>query len=317
MRDWHDVFDEETYLDLNPDVRSAVEAGQFISAMEHYELCGRFENRTGIPPLNFDEAYYLENNLDVKAQVSANIIPSGAHHYITMGQAQRKRIRKACSSRQHLLDKVCYGVDPFEGFPSNVYTVDTQGWNSDHPFLTDCIKLVKPRLIVEVGVWKGASVITMANYLSEQSMDCAILAVDTWLGSSEHWLKPSLFTELGVVHGYPKLYYKFMSNMVAAYVSDYVVPLPLDSMNARVLCANAKLQADIVHIDAGHDYDSVRNDLEGWWERLGPGGALIADDYYPGESWPGVERAVDEFALKHTESEFLASAGKAMLRKLH
>jgi predicted SAM-dependent methyltransferase len=40
------VFDEAGYLRLNPDVASAVNAGQFKSGLAHYELFGREEGRT-------------------------------------------------------------------------------------------------------------------------------------------------------------------------------------------------------------------------------------------------------------------------------
>lgn len=39
------VFDEETYLRLNPDVRQAVAAGTFRSGLDHYERYGRAEGR--------------------------------------------------------------------------------------------------------------------------------------------------------------------------------------------------------------------------------------------------------------------------------
>jgi hypothetical protein len=35
----------------------------------------------------------------------------------------------------------------------------------------------------------------------------------------------------------------------------------------------------ILHIDANHDYDAVRNDCDLWLRRLLPGAWLILDDY--------------------------------------
>ena len=49
--------------------------------------------------------------------------------------------------------------------------------------------------------------------------------------------------------------------------------------------------ADIIYIDAGHEYEAVLLDAQLYWNLLNPGGYIIFDDY----SWPGVIKAVDEF----------------------
>ena len=42
------TFDENTYLERNPDVRRAVESGQFKSGFDHFMKFGRFEGRGGV-----------------------------------------------------------------------------------------------------------------------------------------------------------------------------------------------------------------------------------------------------------------------------
>jgi hypothetical protein len=55
---------------------------------------------------------------------------------------------------------------------------------------------------------------------------------------------------------------------------------------------------DFVYLDARHDYDSVKEDLEAWFPKVRPGGIVAGHDYADG-SFPsgefGVKRAVDEF----------------------
>jgi hypothetical protein len=56
--------------------------------------------------------------------------------------------------------------------------------------------------------------------------------------------------------------------------------------------------ADFVYIDARHDYDSVIEDLEAWYDRVRPGGLLAGHDYVDGtfeDGEFGVRSAVDEF----------------------
>ena len=57
---------------------------------------------------------------------------------------------------------------------------------------------------------------------------------------------------------------------------------------------------DFIYLDASHDYNSVKADLEVWWSKVRQGGILSGHDYQI--SWPeglaryGVVPAVEEFA---------------------
>lgn len=42
------TFDEQAYLEQNPDVKSAVANGQFMSGFDHFMKFGKFENRQGV-----------------------------------------------------------------------------------------------------------------------------------------------------------------------------------------------------------------------------------------------------------------------------
>lgn len=54
---------------------------------------------------------------------------------------------------------------------------------------------------------------------------------------------------------------------------------------------------DFVFIDADHTYTGCRADIEAWLPKIKSGGLLCGHDYHnPGHAFPGVDRAVDEFA---------------------
>lgn len=80
------------------------------------------------------------------------------------------------------------GVNPFEDYPFDSTLVDYQGWGSDHPILTTLIDILRPKLILEVGTWKGLSAIYMANCIKSLNLETEIVCIDIWLGSPEHWL---------------------------------------------------------------------------------------------------------------------------------
>lgn len=63
-------------------------------------------------------------------------------------------------------------------------------------------------------------------------------------------------------------------------------------------------RVDFVYIDALHDYESVKKDIEGWWPKVRKGGIISGHDFNRTE-WPGVVKAVEEFCEKNRISYFL------------
>jgi predicted O-methyltransferase YrrM len=218
------------------------------------------------------------------------------------------------SVRKVVFDRLWKGYDPFRALRGRLLAYDLQGWNSQHSYLSDTIAAIHPTSIVEIGVWKGGSTVFMASELKKLALSSVIIAVDTWLGSSEHWLRQSN-AELEFLDGRPDLYHKFLSNVVHAGVTDYVVPLPVDSLNAAQIVNSLPLRPQMIHLDGGHDYDSVIADLRAWWPILAQGGVIVGDDYYTNGTWPEVRKAFDEFfgALSLTPIENVA--GKCRVRK--
>ena len=57
---------------------------------------------------------------------------------------------------------------------------------------------------------------------------------------------------------------------------------------------------DFVYIDAAHDYENVKADIEAWWPKVRKGGILAGHDYIESRSGRvGVIPAVDEFVLNN------------------
>lgn len=217
--------------------------------------------------------------------------------------------------KQELLDNIWRGADPTVALSKNLFALDLQGWNSQHRYLTEGIAAINPKVIVEIGVWKGRSTIFMASELKRRGATSAVIAVDTWLGSSEHWIEDDYFSEMDFWSGYPALYYKFISNIKRMDVADYVVPLPLDSLNAAHLLEQRHICPDMIHLDGGHHYDSVMADLRAWWPILSPGGLFIGDDYYTNGLWITVRQAFDDFFASFGLGVIENSEGKCRIRK--
>jgi predicted O-methyltransferase YrrM len=189
-------------------------------------------------------------------------------------------------------------ADPYRGFPYADYSVDLDE-RRKNPVLTRLVEELRPRLVVEVGSWKGWTAIEIASQLRRMELDAAVVCVDTWLGSVEHWdgSAPSWDVRPLLKHGYPTLYFQFLANVMHKGCSDLIVPLPNTSANAAKLLARHRVSADLVYIDASHEEEDVYRDLCDYWRLLRPGGVMAGDDWHA--RWYGVICAVNRFVKEH------------------
>jgi hypothetical protein len=206
------------------------------------------------------------------------------------------RERKRVPESQRVLMQLLYGRDVWEGFTPTPTTRVPEGWNGNHPSLKRLAGTVGTKTVIDVGVWKGQSTISMALAMKSARIDGCVIGIDTFLGSPEHWTEPSLSSLYGRNHAMPDIFQAFMSNVWKAGIQDYVIPMPQTSVNAALILQRLGVRAAVVHIDAAHEYEEVLRDAEEYWKILEPGGYLIGDDYH--ESWPGVVRAAGEFSAR-------------------
>lgn len=80
-------FNAAWYLQQNPDVAAAIEAGASFSAFEHFSLYGRSEGRSASPL--FDAQHYLANNPDVAQAVAQGLITAWDHFELFGGEEGR------------------------------------------------------------------------------------------------------------------------------------------------------------------------------------------------------------------------------------
>lgn len=200
------------------------------------------------------------------------------------------------------------------GKPDWINSLDIQGWNCDSAIFPEIIKEVKPKLIVEVGTWKGASAIHMASLVKALNLDTKIVCVDTWLGALEMWTDredKDRYLSLNLKNGYPTVYYQFLYNVIEAGYGDIIIPFPQTSLIASRYFRDRNIMPDLVYIDASHDDTDVFMDLTSYWDILKVGGIIFGDDYY---TWQGVRNAVDRFNLYY-KYNFEVQGNHWILRK--
>lgn len=173
-------------------------------------------------------------------------------------------------------------LSPEKLFPEvpPIKTPDIQGWASTSETFKEVLLEHKPRLVIEIGTWKGASAIYMASLLTEIHGDrnFEIVCIDTFLGSVEHWNRTSYLMTLN--YGRPNLYDVFISNLLYTSTQDVITPFPVDSKNGLLTLKHFSVIADLIYIDAGHDYDSVYDDISHSIPILKQDGILLGDDIH-------------------------------------
>jgi hypothetical protein len=177
------------------------------------------------------------------------------------------------------------------------FTLDLQGWGSDHLIFNEAIGASNPSIIIEVGSWKGASAHNMLNICKKRGVNAEIICIDTWLGSNDTlWLDPGYRSSLRLKNGYPRIFWQFVYNMIKTDLIDSVFPLPMTSTAAYHLLKRFNIKAGLIYIDAGHEHDEVYTDVSLYYNLLRPGGVMVCDDYTAG--WPGVVSAINQFVAE-------------------
>ncbi len=189
-----------------------------------------------------------------------------------------------------LRELVWGGCDPYVTFANKVTPGGPNGWYSDHPVFEEVISARRPRRILEVGSMLGASAIHMARLLQRHGIEGEIHCIDTFLGSLEF----GAFRRAMLAEGRFNFFDEFLGNVSDAGVAHCINPFPQTSLVASRICAQAKLQFDLIYLDASHEYADVVSDLRAWWPLVAEGGILLGDDFE--HPWFSVIRAATEFA---------------------
>lgn len=133
--------------------------------------------------------------------------------------------------------------------------------------------------VIEFGAWEGRSTIAIAQGTTEP-----VLAVDHWRGNP------------GDVHTEPfaqreDIYARFLAN-----VQPYQNVQPMH-MTTEEFMDTWTGPIKFLHIDADHNYEPVKAQIEWAKEHIIEGGIICGDDY--SSNWPGVVKAVNETLPAH------------------
>lgn len=150
---------------------------------------------------------------------------------------------------------------------------------------------------VEVGTYLGRSLCSLGEVVECSGKRITVIGVDTCRGSGPEGWRGKDFHEDAVRNGGGTFAGALHKNLLDCGFGDKIQLVISDSVSASRLFSDASL--DWVHLDARHDYASVKADIEAWLPKIKKGGWLSGDDYDE-EKWPEVVKAVGD-ALPRAE----------------
>ncbi|GAV84398.1 Methyltransf_24 domain-containing protein, partial [Cephalotus follicularis] len=200
--------------------------------------------------------------------------------------------------RGTVLEALFDGVSPYDDFPpphvSNFLSpYRIKGWGSNGVVFRHLIQKVKPRVIIEVGTFLGASALHMANLTRELGLQTQILCVDDFRGWPGFRRKVK---DIKMLNGDVLLMYQFMQNVIHLNMTRWVLPLPFSSVSALQKLCEVGVWGDLIEIDGGHDFNTAWSDINRAYRILRPGGVIFGHDYFTSADSRGVRRAVNLFA---------------------
>ncbi len=161
---------------------------------------------------------------------------------------------------------------------AKILPFDGHSWFGNGAHIAKILENRKIRTAIEVGSWLGASTRFIAERLPPEAK---LYAVDTWKGSlneEDQQKDPRL----------PHLYQLFLSNVIQTKLTEVIVPIRMESLEASKAM---HIRADLIYIDASHDTESVYNDIMAWHQHLAEGGVICGDDWGCLTVRAGVEKA--------------------------
>ena len=172
----------------------------------------------------------------------------------------------------------------------------SDGWctHKKASILIDIILAMKPKVIVEIGVWGGKSLVPMAFTL-KMCEKGKIYGIDPWsnLASAE-----------GVMHEGSRTFWMTVDHEdIMKKLIDHIERLQLEDqielIRATSLDAPPISNIDLLHIDGNHSDETSYIDVTKWVPLVRSGGFIIFDDMNWTENGMSTTRRAIEYLNQH------------------
>lgn len=137
-------------------------------------------------------------------------------------------------------------------------------WGGHSYFAYDLVVNTRPKVIVELGTYKGNSLFAMAQAVKDFGLKTKLHAVDTWQGD-----RHAGFYGEGV--------YNTFSQVKESYYKDLNI-IPHRTTFDKAQGEFKDKSIDILHIDGLHTYEAVKHDFDNWLCKVKDDGVIMLHD---------------------------------------
>ena len=190
-------------------------------------------------------------------------------------------------------------------------------------FFLNEVKSKSPRVFLEVGVFHGVTARNICELLNNlHGSDFEYIGLDLFEECDENKnevIPDTTFSSNPI----KRLYYKYVKRQNPYSLEAVEQLLKKFKNNIHLIKGNSNRflkeidmsKIDYVFLDGGHDYETVKNDLESCIEVINSNGTILCDDYNLSYA-PGVKKAIDEYVrLNNFKCEILLEGRFAKIEK--
>jgi GT2 family glycosyltransferase len=175
---------------------------------------------------------------------------------------------------------------------------DVDSWHEHIPFAFFAVSALRPRVLVELGTWKGDSYCAFCQAVQTLALPTRCYAVDTWKGDAHTGPYPP--EALDELHAHHDPLYGAFSSLVRQTFDD-----------ARSGFEDGSV--DLLHVDGAHSYEEAGHDVETWLPKLSDHGVLLLHDTSVRDPGFGVWRIWEELRPRYPGFAFTHGHGLGIL----
>jgi len=169
---------------------------------------------------------------------------------------------------------------------------EIEGWFQWRPAQEEAVHwFPEGSTFVEVGTYLGRSLCSLGEVVERSGKTIRLIGIDTCRGSGLEGPRQKDYHGAAVAQGGGTFAGALHKNVLDCGYGDSIQLIIADSLAASRLFGDASI--DWVHLDAGHDYASVKADIQAWLPKVKRSGWLSGDDYDK-VKWPEVVKAVND-----------------------
>jgi len=172
-------------------------------------------------------------------------------------------------------------------------------------FLLDEVRKERPKIFLEIGVFHGVTARNICELLYQiHKNDFKYIGLDLFEENEEN--KNEVIPNNTFNNPLKRIYFKYIKKQNPYSLEAVNDLLKKFEKNVHLIQGNSNKvlnkmdmsKIDYVFLDGGHEYSTVKNDLDNCIEVIKKGGTVLCDDYNLGSA-PGVKEAIDEFVNKN------------------